>query len=320
MRFVFTNKRPTLKAGKGSPDVPEYRILHDIADSMAPVAQGSLTRGFKTFSNRIDLHDVVDALERGDTDAVAGMVPWNEFDSDLKELNAVTIRGIERAGTKSIEFFNRSISKLLPTIEKPIIAFDSENTRIMNHIRSQTGTLVQRISESSRESIRQAIEQGFRVAKPNAQIAEDIRRSIPLHPRQTKAVGNFYDRSVKAWIKEGLSPTEAMKKAQIAADRYAERQLTYRAKLIARTETMSAVNDGQLEMWQQAADMGLFDKERARKKWSVTPDDSLCPICRPMEGIMVPIDQPWLTPNGKQVMIPTRIHPACRCAMGLVFI
>jgi SPP1 gp7 family putative phage head morphogenesis protein len=87
-----------------------------------------------------------------------------------------------------------------------------------------------------------------------------------------------------------------------------------RAEVIARTETMRASNEGQLEAWDQAKDAGLLTGTES-KEWIVTPDDRLCPICEPMDGITVGLDENFDV-DGDQVDAPPA-HPNCRCTIGL---
>jgi very-short-patch-repair endonuclease len=74
----------------------------------------------------------------------------------------------------------------------------------------------------------------------------------------------------QALIQEGTSRD----RAQVLADRYAARRLRERAINIARTETLGALNKGQLELWDQAKRLKLIGT-RSRKEWIVTPDDRL---------------------------------------------
>jgi SPP1 gp7 family putative phage head morphogenesis protein len=88
-----------------------------------------------------------------------------------------------------------------------------------------------------------------------------------------------------------------------------------RAEVIARTEVMRASNAGQIEAWDQATEAGLLTGNES-KEWIVTPDDRLCPICEPMDGVQVGLDE-MFDVDGDQVDEPPA-HPNCRCTIGLV--
>lgn len=87
-----------------------------------------------------------------------------------------------------------------------------------------------------------------------------------------------------------------------------------RAETIARTETMRAANQGQLEAWEQAVEAGLLTGNE-RKEWIVTPDDRLCPICEPMDGETADLDGDFNV-DGERIDAPPA-HPRCRCTMGI---
>jgi SPP1 gp7 family putative phage head morphogenesis protein len=87
-----------------------------------------------------------------------------------------------------------------------------------------------------------------------------------------------------------------------------------RAETIARTETMLASNQGQLEAWNQATEEGFLTGGE-KKEWIVTPDDRLCPICEPMDGVQVAQGVDFQTELGAVDAPPA--HPRCRCTIGL---
>lgn len=87
-----------------------------------------------------------------------------------------------------------------------------------------------------------------------------------------------------------------------------------RADLIARTETMTASNAGQVGAWEQAIDEGLLTGLEG-KEWITTPDDRLCPVCEPMDGVVVAFNEDFDTEDGRVSYPPA--HPNCRCTVGL---
>lgn len=88
-----------------------------------------------------------------------------------------------------------------------------------------------------------------------------------------------------------------------------------RAETIARTEAMEAANRGQQELWSQAVDAGLLTGQE-EQEWIVANDDRLCPICEPMDGVRVGLDESFDV-DGEEMDGPPA-HPNCRCVLGLV--
>lgn len=74
-----------------------------------------------------------------------------------------------------------------------------------------------------------------------------------------------------------------------------------RARTIARTETIRAHAEGQLDALEQ---LGV-EKVGVMVEWSTTGDDLVCPLCAPMEGVVMKIGE-------ARGSIPR--HPNCRCA------
>ena len=83
-----------------------------------------------------------------------------------------------------------------------------------------------------------------------------------------------------------------------------------RADMIARTESMTAANEGNREGWRQAVDEGLLTGNE-RVVWIAT--DGACPeICAPMDGETRALDDEDY--DGQE---PPPAHPNCRCTEGL---
>jgi len=138
----------------------------------------------------------------------------------------------------------------------------------------------------------------------------EIREIVGLTSRQAQAVTNFRAGLMADGIEGALLDKRVGK--------YAAAQLRYRGTMIARTETLTASNAGQSELWLQARDGGLLPSDQKRS-WILTPDERLCVVtCEPMEEAEVGIEEPWTLPDGRTVMIPQQAHPDCRCGQSLV--
>lgn len=90
-----------------------------------------------------------------------------------------------------------------------------------------------------------------------------------------------------------------------------------RALLIARTETMAAVNEGQRELWDQAVEDGFLTGHE-NQEWVTTDDGRLCSICEAMSGEQVGLGEEFDV-DGELINGPPA-HPNCRCVTGLALI
>jgi SPP1 gp7 family putative phage head morphogenesis protein len=74
-----------------------------------------------------------------------------------------------------------------------------------------------------------------------------------------------------------------------------------RAQVIARTEIIRAHAEGQLDAMER---MGV-ERVGVMVEWSAAGDDRVCPLCRPLDGVVMKISE-------ARGLIPR--HPNCRCA------
>lgn len=90
-----------------------------------------------------------------------------------------------------------------------------------------------------------------------------------------------------------------------------------RADLIARTESMTAANEGQAEAWDQAVEAGILNGDE-KKTWIVADDQVLCPLCESLADQTVPMDENFEAPDSGEQFDGPPAHPRCRCTTGLV--
>ena len=162
------------------------------------------------------------------------------------------------------------------------------------------------LSEETRKAVRLLIAKSIREGIPTLEAAKTIRAMIGLSSTQAAAAAS-YRTELRL---EGLSS----ERIDRALERYTAQKLRERAETIARTATLGALNAGSLESWKQAQRKGFLSRA-ARKKFITTPDERLCPICRPMDRQEQPLGKPFVMPDGKALMFPPA-HPRCRCTMG----
>lgn len=89
--------------------------------------------------------------------------------------------------------------------------------------------------------------------------------------------------------------------------------IEYRAGVIARTETMKAFNQGNLD--------GLVDNGAKFIRWIASPDEATCPICLPRDGQVFRLgfpgvdDDTEIYPNAPMLEHAPPAHPRCRCTI-----
>jgi hypothetical protein len=271
--------------------------LHRIAARLEPGARRAFIRAAERLQGRLPINELAAALARGDLRAAELVINANTLPAELRPLVRIVNDGFARGGRLAADDL-RAIGQQ--------IRFDADLPHAVRAVDRYGARLVRQVSEETRAAIRAVLRRSIRTGIPPYEAARLIRPLIGLTSAQTQSVVSYF----QALIQEGTSRD----RAQVLADRYAARRLRERAITIARSETLGALNNGQLELWDQAKRRKLIGP-KSRKEFIVTPDEKLCPICAPLDGVTVPIDEPFITSIGPVHAPP--VHPRCRCAMSL---
>lgn len=194
-------------------------------------------------------------------------------------------------------------------------AFDAVDDRAVLWAEAQAAALIREIDEETRTAIKKIVVDSLKGGYSGDDAAEMVSRIIGLNTRQTMAVENLYQNTIKSLTDDGVPARRASARAKKMAAEYRDRLIEYRGKMIARTEIMRAANNGRLLSWAQAVDDGLISSSML-KEWRTYPGFGArgpCPICLELRGTTVEIFSEF--PNGS--MMPPA-HPFCRCTSVLV--
>jgi len=263
------------------------------ADALVPRVRAELLKAFQRLAKRIPLTVWAEIVRRWDEQRMTDLLATLAGDLGRVEVLLETLRR-DAVRAASLAF--------TPTRGQ----FSLVNPRAVRAARTDSARLVVEITSSARRGLQAVVQRAFIDGIPPRQLAKLIRPMVGLTERQAQAVMNRRARRVAAeW-------DAARIEKDVTA--YAERVRTRRAVTIARTETVKASVDGQVDAWREAQRQGLLPP-RAMQKWLVTPDDQLCPECSQMTGprARAPIGGVFLTPLGARTGPP--MHPNCRCAV-----
>ena len=119
-------------------------------------------------------------------------------------------------------------------------------------------------------------------------------------------------------LQRALATRKPLKPEQIdkMVGAYRRKYILYRARTIARTESLRATNVGVQEAWRQAVVTGKVAEDLIRRFWIITADERVCPICRPIPHMNkggVKLSEDFDTPDGPVTMGP--LHVTCRCTI-----
>lgn len=282
-----------------------YKRQSNLTKVMGNAIHLDLKSGITGFKQKVSSPELARAWAQGDYGKVMATIPWDLLPSHLNTVMESLGKTVGKAADMQLEALPPNVNERL--------RFDLSSPRIRTYIDSRTGALVTGIQAETQLIIQDAVARSFSETLTPKEVADQIKSSIGLTVGQERALANY-----RAGLIEGGSTVD---NADELAGSYEGRLLDYRARTIARTETRNAVNNGQLAVWQEGANQGLIDREATAKEWVVDGDP--CPVCEPMDGVQVGLDEAWVLtyPNGeiKYVQVPSESHPNCFCGMELRF-
>lgn len=294
------HKELILKARKVKSKVGNYPKLSKLNDRMSKAVRVDLTHGIRTFKKSVSKPALAKAVETGSYGHIMRAIPWKDLPDHLDPVKKPINQTLAESSGFAIKAFPNTLAKKL--------RFDLSNPRIRDYVNRRTGELIENIKTDTQQTIAKAVMTHFSHAQSPSQIADRIVGSIGLTERHETAVMN-YQNGLEA---QGVNPD----RIDTLVENYQDKLLDYRANMIARTEVARANNEGQLAVWGEAKDQGLIDQS-ATKVWVV--DGNPCPICEPMDGEEVALDDVWILDDGTICDIPTDAHPNCMCLMTINF-
>jgi hypothetical protein len=302
---------------------PFWHRLHAIADQAEPDLRAAILQAIADTVRGVDMAALKRALDAGNLDAAMHAIPWT--DTGEAALRAAYREILTDAYLQAGEL---SAESLGDTLGRVGISFDRTNPRAEAWAENVGATRVMEVSDETVSAIRDFISRGFDEGRHPRQTASLLMGEknedgiydssiIGLTENQASAVENYRVELENDEIERSTDVEDRM------VQRYANKLLRNRAETISRNETMKSSSEGQRELWLQARENGFLRGDEKRV-WIVTPDDRLCPLCDAMgrdygdndQGIG--LDEPYITPDGEEIMVPTDIHIMCRCTEGLV--
>lgn len=258
-------------------------------------------------------HLSIEALEQayasGTPANVLGAIPWLPFMADLTDRMLPAYTQVYAAGHAVGQ---RDIPNVGKQQQKRTAA--APNPRAADWVQRHAADLVRGVTEESKQAIRALLLDMFQRGVTPTTAAKAVRDHIGLTPRQSTALWRFQLGFQDKLAAGTLTQRQVNEKV---AD-YRNQLLASRAKMIARTEAMTATNQGQQAAWQDADALGLLPGT-VQREWLITPDERLCKICAPVpkEG-PVGLREAFILGDGAALMAPPA-HPSCRCTLRLIF-
>lgn len=255
------------------------------AEGMDPKIARAFIQAIETIRLRIPAEQIALLLERRDYTSLENAFS-SQFTSTEWQAYGQAIEQAVIAGTRATSDTQGVVNGAQEDFEIRV----GLNPRLEQFAVTMTSTRIREIDQTTRDTIRQVIQSGTTAGDDPFAIARRIRGSIGLTQRQEAAVNNYErmlraldpevldrklrDRRSDASVARAINNDKALTDAQVRSlvDRYRDRYIKYRANVIARTESIRAVQGAQWELFQDMINKGQIDARQVRRTWIHTGD------------------------------------------------
>jgi HK97 family phage portal protein len=277
----------------------DQRAILRLADRLEPQMQARFLEAIGQIKGQINQDILEEALRSFDPDLAMASIPWETFREAFgRDATALLREAVGQAGAAAAGALSGDL--------RISYTFNLVNPTAVQWAEQHAARMVRDISGRTEVAIRELVAQSLRGEWTWQQVARQVRQMVGLTERQALAVQAFEVR-----LRRDDIPVDRIE-ARVA--RYAEAQLRRRGEVIARTEIMTAANQGTQLSWEAAMRDGFLDRQTTYKVWIVTDDERLEPQCEALDGVEVLLHESF--PGG---LMQPPAHPNCRCTTGLVF-
>ncbi len=322
-----------------------------LVETWEPTIRRAWMAAIQSLRDGIVLRVLVERLERGDVDGALSVLRLDR--EAFSEFEIAIEQAFNAGGVAAAE----GMILAEPEGYRVQFRFGVRNPEAERFIREHSAQLVTAVVEDQRAGIRSALAEGLsRGANPRTTALEIVGRVnratgsrtgglIGLTSVQSRAVANArselvsgdpamlraylrrgrrdrrFDRTIEAAIREE-KPISATMVEKIVG-RYSDGLLKLRGDMIARSETMTALNGSRNEAMRQAIASGRVDARDVVKRWIATHDGRTRFTHRVLHGQEVGFDGVFTSPSGAVLRFPgdpsapASEHVGCRCTLEL---
>ena len=177
-----------------------------------------------------------------------------------------------------------------------VLVLDMRRPHFQRWLREHMSTMVNQTSGTSIGALKATLRDGINRGRHPMRLAKDLKQSIGLTEPHAKAVAKLRAKLEADGVPAG--------RADKQVEAYRQKLIRYRARNIARTESMQSVSAGRQKLWEQlTADDAWPDERPPKKSWLTSLDEATCEICQPMNGQRREINETW------DVGEPSFAHP-----------
>lgn len=284
------------------------------SDGWSPIEGADGVEGFIArilFNALKDLRDTAlnqafrDGVSRQDVEQIIESMNWTAFGASMRDAGNVLGNFFQKTGFRDLKDMGVDAN----------LVFDLINEQAVEFAAKFAARYVVEIQEDLRQSIREKVVSATSGEMTVAELSRQIRQGLPLHNKWAKAVPKFYEKTYKRLIADGVPQDKAVANAEAMAAKYEQKLIRKRAKVIARTETARAAQQGIYEGWTAGLESGLI-RPQSRKIWFAEP--TACDLCAELQDTEIGVTDTWGFGDAfNGGLMPPR-HPNCRCRVALL--
>jgi hypothetical protein len=318
--------------------VPQTAIIPEAELTALTELTGLLNRAEPRVRRRfLALVDAADALD--DLDDVAAMLERGDVTAALARAEEIG-PGLSAALESAYTAAGVSSAAVLRSQTDTLLEFNTLNARAQASLAGNRLRLVRQFSAGQREATMEFLDDALRRGLAPVEQARALKGSIGLTRRQAASVTNYRrllesgssealtrqlrDRRFDGTLRGAISGDRTLTTAQIdrMTERYRERMVQFRARTIARTETVRAIHEGDKELWDQAVEAGVVEPADIENVWHTASDERVRSSHRAMDGQVRSIGEAFRSGAGNELRFPGDPNaPAsdtvnCRCVVA----
>lgn len=305
---------------------PANRLL-ELMDQMEPRVRRDFLNAVANMTEAFTLSEIVELIETGQL--LVAFEPIVE--GEARNLATQVTGGFVVAGENTANFLTEALGVQ--------VVFDQTNTRAVEVMRANQLRMVQGFTREQMQATQQALVDGVRRGLNPREQARNFRDNIGLTATQQRAVENYRrlletrssdalnrqlrDKRFDSTVRRSIQTDTPLSQEQInrMVSRYQDRYVRYRSEVIARSESLSAVNQATEEAYQQAIDEGIIDAENLEKKWLTARDERVRSSHRNLHGMVRNVNETFPGEDGELMFPGDPSAPAsetanCRCALA----
>lgn len=309
--------------------------IQDLTDKLEGQIAEAILEAIRDIKSEVKLKEVVDALTRGNAEEVIRILNLDE--SFLDPVYRAIASSYLASGASAVQV---AIAQS-PKANRLVVRFSGNSPEVAALIQAGFTRAATAITSASKDAIREIVAAGVMNGRHPSSIAIDIIGRLErgsktrvggvlglnthlvsyleaarqeLESGDPSMMRNYltralrdkrYDSAVEIAIEKGKKLKTKL--IQNALSEYSDGLLQFRARTIARTEAISAMNGGRHQAFAQMVKSGKIDERDITRKWRSGGDDRTRDTHRLMDDPSYNVKgltEPFVSPSGARMMHP----------------